>query len=281
MSGCAAAEKLDAAQRRTGSLLSIGLEPSDAYLPSGWDASVEGHARFLRLIIESTADIACAFKPNLAFFEALGAPGWAMLEQVRAWVPTESFLIADGKRGDIGSTAERYADAIYGRMGCDAATVNPLMGSDALDPFLAHGDRLTFVLALTSNPGAADFLGAHDLWRSIITKTMEWSRPHANAGFVVGATRGEHLAEARRLAGERVLLVPGVGAQGGDIARVVTTGTRRSGGAGVVIHVTRGVLPTSGDSGRDPGDVIREKTLAWNARVAESRRQAEHEGGRR
>jgi orotidine-5'-phosphate decarboxylase len=270
---CAAVALLDGAQARTGSLISVGLEPCAAYLPPGWPDTIESHARFLRLIIESTADIACAYKPNLAFFEALGAPGWTMLDRLRAWVPTNALYIADGKRGDIGSTAERYATSVFTGLGFDAATVNPLMGRDALDPFLAHSSKLTIALALTSNPGASDFLSESALWRRIIEKTMAWSAQHDNAGFVVGATRTPDLAEARRLAGDRVILVPGVGAQGGDLDAVVRHGALPSAPARVIGHVTRGILPTAADAGRDPAAIIRAKAADWNRRITEARKE--------
>lgn len=271
---CLAVEKLMQAQARTGSLLSIGLEPSNDYLPKGWDTTIEGHEQFLRTIIDATDGIACAYKVNLAFFEALGSPGWALLERVRSMVSGDVALIADGKRGDIGTSAERYATATFDQLGFDAATVNPLMGRDAVEPFLAHTDRLTLVLALTSNPGAADFLAQSALWHRIIEKSMAWSGAGANAGFVVGATQADHLAEARARAGDRVILVPGIGAQGGDLERAIRDGCAPGPEARMIVHLTRGVLPGPGDAARDPGAVIREKTMAWNARILAARGKA-------
>jgi len=265
---CAAVEKLARAQVTTGSLLSIGLEPCPEYLPRGWDATIDSHASFMRLIIQATTGFACAYKANLAFFEALGPEGWTLLERIRAWVPPNALLIADGKRGDIGTTAEKYAGAIFDKYGFDAATVNPLMGHDAVEPFLRHEDRLTFVLALTSNPGVWDFLGEGGMWQRVIEKTMKWSEVHANAGFVVGATRADLFREARERTANRVLLVPGVGAQGGEIDRVVSEGSLPGPFSGLVIHITRGILPGPGEGDKDPGSVIREKAKRWNDTIS-------------
>lgn len=267
---CGAFAKLDVAVVRTGAALSVGLEPAPDYLPRGYEPSIEGYEAFLRGVIGATADIAAAFKFNLAFFESLGSAGWAMLERVRSAIPAEAFVIADAKRGDIGTTAKHYARALFEHLGADAATVNPLMGRDSAEPFLAYGDKATYFLALTSNPGAGDFLMRDGLYREIVERVRAWGCEHRNAGIVVGATRGEKVAEVRAFAGEMAMLVPGVGAQGGDLE--TTCAAARSDGSpggGYLIHVTRGVLPGKDDKG-DALEIVRRKAMEWRDRIAKA-----------
>jgi orotidine-5'-phosphate decarboxylase len=262
-----ALETLTAAQRSTGSLLSAGLEPAARYLPPSFEPSIEDHERFLRLLIDATADRVCAYKANLAFFEALGPEGWSLLHRIRDAVPRNRLFIADAKRSDIGSSAERYAEAIYDRLGADACTVNPLMGADTLEPFLARADRLTLVLALTSNPGAADLLLPGDLWKRIIGMTLA-AAGATPVGFVVGATRGETVAGARAAAPGSVFLVPGLGAQGGDLAGTLRAGSASAGDLRLILHLTRGLLP--GEDDADPRAAIAARAEAWNRRVADA-----------
>lgn len=272
---CVALTKLRSAVALTGSALSVGLEPCDAYVPAGYGGSIAGHERFLRTIIDATAGLAAAYKFNLAFFEALGPAGWELMFRVRERLPAEALVIADAKRGDIGSTAEHYAAALYERLGADSATVNPLMGRDACEPFLACADRLTFFLVLTSNPGASDFLLPGGLYRRIAEGVASWNT-RENAGMVVGATRPEQVAEVRAIAGDAPFLIPGVGAQGGDLESVAASGRvrgdgpdgtcRGSGGAGLLFHVTRGVLPARGEAG-DAARLIRSKCEGWHGRI--------------
>jgi orotidine-5'-phosphate decarboxylase len=253
--------------------MSIGLEPCAAYLPAGFEDTIAGHERFLRTIIDATAGIAAAYKFNLAFFEALGTPGWDLMYRVRERLPDDVLVIADAKRGDIGTTAEHYAKALYGTLGANAATVNPLMGRDACEPFLAYEDALTFVLVLTSNPGASDFLLADSMYRRIARKVVDWNT-RGNAGMVVGATRAEQVAEVRAIAGDVPFLIPGVGAQGGDLEAVARNGQwnverahEKNRQAGLLFHVTRGVLPGKEEAG-DAERVIRRKSEEWHRRIA-------------
>ncbi|MEQ8850617.1 MAG: orotidine-5'-phosphate decarboxylase [Phycisphaerales bacterium] len=266
--------KLDAVRRARGSLLSIGLEPSPKYLPAGFEPRLPDYERFLRLIVSSTLDVAAAYKFNVAFFEALGAKGVELLERVRAEIPANRVVIIDAKRGDIGATAAMYARAIFDHLDADATTVNPLMGRDAIEPFLAWSDRLTYVLALTSNPGASDFLLRDGLFERIVERVRSWDEAGC-AGFVVGATRGEDIAAVRAKAPDSSFLVPGVGAQGGEIGSVVTHGAA-AGSVGdvetdphLLFHVTRGVLP-DGDFEGDVGTEIHRKATAWLTRVREA-----------
>ncbi len=239
----------------------VGLEPAGERLPEGFADSIEGHEAFLHLVLDATRGLACAYKLNLAFFEALGAEGVAMMQRVRGAVPAGALVIADGKRGDIGSSSAKYAEAVYGWLGAESATVNPLMGSDSVGAFLGWADRLTFVLGLTSNPGASDFLGVDDLCLRIARKANgEWNT-HGNCGLVVGATRGDAIRKMREAAPRCVFLMPGVGAQGGDLAGAITAARADAtlGWSGLVIHSTREILVGKEERG-DVARVIREKT---------------------
>lgn len=251
---CAAARLLADARERHASLLSIGLEPSPAYIPDTFKNDPEA---FLRLIIEAGTGRCGAFKLNTAFFESMGPEGWAMLHRVREAIPEGHLVIADAKRGDIGSTAKHYAKSLYEVLAADSATVNPLMGRDSAQPFLEHDDKLTFFLGLTSNPGAQDFLLQNELGLRIASAVEGWNTA-GNCGLVVGATRAELMQAARQAAPSLPFLVPGVGAQGGDLQGVLSVSRD------VIIHVTRGILP---DAGTDPLESMIAKIDGWNSAV--------------
>ncbi|MCA9292249.1 MAG: orotidine-5'-phosphate decarboxylase [Phycisphaerales bacterium] len=238
--------KLARSIERAGAPLSVGLEPSPAYVHPIFGEGIKGLEQFLLCIIEATHDLAAAVKPNVAFFESLGSRGWAMLERVRANVPDEMFVIIDAKRGDIGTTAEHYARAVFGNLGADAVTVNPLMGADSVEPFLSWGDRLTYLLCLTSNLGAGDFLERDDLAMRIAERAVRWDQGRGRLGLVVGATKdGQRVRQIRSIAPELPMLIPGIGAQGGSMD-VAWQGARPGAGlgdCGVLMHVSRSILP--------------------------------------
>lgn len=260
-----AIERLRAACRRSSGCLSVGLEPCRAYLPAGFEPDIAGYERFLMTVVEGAAESAAAFKFNLAFFEALGPDGWALLHRVRHRLPAGPLVIADAKRSDIGSSATFYAAATFDGLGADAVTVNPLMGRDSVEPFLDREDRLTFVLVLTSNPGADDFLQAGGLYRRIAEAVREWN--HAgNCGCVVGATRPEQAAEIRRIVAGAPFLVPGVGAQGGDLATTARNARFSPDWPATLIHVTRGVLPAPGENG-DALRAVRDRAADWKNKI--------------
>jgi len=266
----AALDKLARAQAATGSLLSVGLEPCAEYLPRGFANDIDGHRAFLRAIVDGTRGAACAYKFNLAFFEALGPRGWDLLREMRAYLPADSLAIADAKRGDIGSTARCYAQSMYGDLAMDAATINPLMGRDSAEPFLAWRDRLNIFLCLTSNPGAADFLAHDGLYLRIARAVAAWDGGAGNCALVTGATQATHLAAIREAAPALPFLVPGVGAQGGDIAATIRNGRMRGGDfTGLILHVTRGILPSKDDAG-DAVEIVARKVREWNAQVAKA-----------
>jgi orotidine-5'-phosphate decarboxylase len=242
-------ERLRAAQRATRSCLCVGLDPDPARLPAPLRdlPSAEAITAFCTAIVEATADVACAFKPNLAFFEALGAEGWRALEDVLDVVPEDRVVIADAKRGDIGNTAEMYAQAFFDRLGCHAVTVSPYMGRDALTPFLTRSGRCAFTLVLTSNPGAAELQelesGGHHLYEHVARMAVEAAREQeGEVGFVVGATRPGPLAALRRAYPDVPFLVPGVGTQGGDAAEILAA----AGSGPLIVNVSRSILYASG-----------------------------------
>lgn len=254
----------------------IGLDPVwdrlpvDITAPAGSDPSREaraaGMARFCSAIVDATAHVACAFKPNAAFFEAFGAAGGAVLARLVARmreIAPDVPVIYDAKRGDIGSTNDGYASHAFDGLGADAITVQPYFGGDALAPFLARRDKGVFVLCRTSNPGGGEFQdlavgpGPERLYEAVArTVASRWNR-NGNCGLVVGATVPAELARVRALAGDLPILIPGVGAQGGDLRASVAAG-RDARGRGIIIAASRAILYAS--SGTDFAAAARAET---------------------
>lgn len=239
-------EKLAAAVERNRSLVCVGLDV-DLDLMGERDV-----LRFCTNIIDATADLACAYKPNWAFYEALGLEGMEALMQVRERIPSHIPVIADVKRGDIGNTSAMSARAVFDVYGFDALTVNPYGGYDALEPYLAYRDKGVFVWCRSSNPGAADFQSLmvkaanHEerpLYEVVAEKAREWNQ-YGNVGLVVGATYPEELGRVRALCPDQVILIPGVGAQGGDLEASVRNGVDRA-GQRAIISASRQILYAS------------------------------------
>jgi orotidine-5'-phosphate decarboxylase len=234
--------KLRETAERNRSLLCIGLDPDPAKIPAGVTV-----AEFNRSIIEATIDLVCAYKPNLAFYEALGLEGLHALEETIRAVPPGIPIIGDAKRSDIGNTARQYARALFDSLGFDAATLNPYLGFDSVEPFIAYVDRGTFLLCRTSNPSAKDFqdleIDGQPLYERVALKGLEWN-VHGNIGLVVGATYPQELARIRQMCPSMPLLIPGVGTQGGDVETVVRFGTD-AGGMNAIVNVSRAVLYAS------------------------------------
>lgn len=247
-------QRLIEAIRSKQSFLCVGLDPVPERMPTGVAQGVEGMEEFCMAVIQATAEHAVAFKPNLAFFEQYGSAGWAALERIVAAVPGDCLVIADAKRGDIGTTATRYAEAFFNGLGAGGVTVAPYMGSDSVLPFTAFANHWTVLLALTSNPSASDFEfhGAPPLHEEVIRQSQDWGSPN-NLMYVVGATRPEGLRRVRTLAPDHFFLVPGVGAQGGTVREVADAGWNRS--CGLLINSSRAILYAS--SGRDFADAAR------------------------
>ncbi len=230
----------------------VGLDPVPSRLPAPLrDGRLQTDAvrAFCSSIVEATAPYACAFKPNFAFFEALGPAGLTVLDQVLTIVPDDCLLIGDAKRGDIGHSARFYAQALYDDFGLDACTVSPYLGGDSVTPFLEHEATCTFVLARTSNEGAADLQEActcdgMPLYRHVAQKAAAWANGgEGEAGLVVGATAPRALAELRADAPALPFLVPGVGAQGGNAAAVMDAAATEDGP--VLVNSSRTILYAS------------------------------------
>ena len=265
-------DKLERAARKNGSLLCVGLDPDPALMP------VDDVADFNRAIIAATRDYVCAYKPNLAFYEALGEKGYAALRETLAAIPDDIPTIGDAKRGDIGNTAKAYARALFDDLGFDAATVNPYLGGDAVEPFLEREEKAAFILCRTSNPGARDLqdLAVSDggasrpLFEVVAEMAARWNA-RGNVGLVVGATYPEELRRVRQICPDMTFLVPGVGAQGGDLAAVMANGLD-SRGSGLIINVSRQVLYAS--KGADFAEAAGEAARRLRDDIEAERRRA-------
>jgi len=264
-------EKLRSAITRCRSTLCVGLDPEPDRLPAHLPKTIAGIVDFNRAIVEATSDLVCAYKPNVAFYESLGAEGYGALSTTLAAIPRDIPVIGDAKRGDIGNTAKAYAVALFDRLGFDAATVSPYLGEDALEPFLAYRDRGVFVLCRTSNPGAAelqnlevDFEGAkRPLYEVVALKSRRWNR-YGNVALVVGATAPGELRCIRALAPDLPFLIPAIGAQGGDL--VASARAHRT-EAPAIVSASRAVLYAS--SGTDFADAARSVAMRLRDQLRE------------
>ncbi len=237
---------LEAAWTRNDSLLCVGLDPDPAKFPAMHKGRSDAIFEFCRAIADATADLVCAFKPQIAYFAAHRAEDQleALIRHIHETHPSIP-VILDAKRGDIGATAEQYAREAFERYGADALTVNPYMGFDSVEPYLAWKDRGIIILCRTSNPGGSDlqFLetGGRRLYQHVAELVATKWNASGQCALVVGATFPAELAEVRRLVGDMPLLVPGIGAQGGDIAATVSAG-RTASGTGLMINSSRAIL---------------------------------------
>jgi orotidine-5'-phosphate decarboxylase len=251
------------AGRRNRSLLCVGLDPSARKLPTITRSSDDPTYAFCMAIVEATADLVCAFKPNIAFFEARGPSGMETLRRLIADMPRNVPVLLDAKRGDMGSTAEAYAEAIFERLGADAVTLNPYLGSDSLAPFLRHADKGCIVLCKTSNPGSAELqelelASGGPLYLEVARRARDQWNGNGNVGLVVGATYPGVLAQVRDLCPDLPLLVPGVGAQGGELAAATRASVDRQ-GERAIISASRSILYAS--SGPDFAEAARHEAL--------------------
>jgi orotidine-5'-phosphate decarboxylase len=253
-----------------GSVLCVGVDPDPERLPDEFPRDLDGIERFATILVEATMPYAAAIKPNLAFFEAFGAPGMAVLERLRARMPADLPVVADAKRGDINTTVARQAVALFDVLGADAVTLSPYVGAEGLEPFLDRPERFAYVLCRTSNPGAAELQGlaveadpttgapAEPLYLRVARRAATWG-PGGTVGLVVGATAPAELPQIRSVAPGLPFLVPGLGAQGGDAEVVLrhgpvrsTQGDARAGGS-LLVNVSRSLAGAA--LGRSsPGD---------------------------
>ncbi len=242
-----AIDKLKQAQVKSNSMLCVGLDLDPKRIPQPYGATTKGMFDFAKEIIEATSDIVSAYKPNLAFFEVMGADGMSLLKQICARIPEDIPIILDAKRGDIGNTSAQYAASLYKVYGADWVTVNPYMGHDSIKPFLDYQDRGVFVLCLTSNPGSMDFqtlnCDGKPLYMRVCEKAAQWNT-NQNIGLVVGATHPDSLTEIRSCAEDMPLLIPGIGAQGGALEKAVIGGSANFTKT-ALLNVSRSVLYAS------------------------------------
>ncbi|MEO8571382.1 MAG: orotidine-5'-phosphate decarboxylase [Chloroflexota bacterium] len=282
-------ERLAARTTTVGTVLCLGLDPDPAALPRGFSVDLAGVERFVALLIEAAGPFAAAVKPNLAFYESHGSAGLAALERLRALVPSGLPVVIDAKRADIGSTAAHHAVALFDRLGADAVTVNPYPGGAALAPLFERPDRYAYVLCRTSNPDAAEFQNlvvaadpsidspAEPLHLRVARRVATWG-PGGTVGLVVGATAPAELMAIRAVAPGLGFLVPGIGAQGGEIEPVLRDGPATASpagsgmGGGLLVNVSRGISgavlgePATGGSA-DPGERLAAAARDWASRL--------------
>jgi orotidine 5'-phosphate decarboxylase subfamily 2 len=249
--------------------LCLGIDPHPDSLPDELSRDIAGVETFARGLLEAAAEHAAAIKVNVAFFEAFGSAGWAALERLVGDVPDDHVLLLDAKRGDIGTTAERYATSLFGHLGADAVTLSPYLGEDAIEPFLAYPGRLVFLVVRTSNPSAGRLqdlpVGGAPLHERVATwAASTW--PDGRVGLVVGATAPAELVRLRQLVPGPAFLVPGVGAQGGDLEAALTncSGTAAPG----LVSISRGIAAAS--RGDDWRVAAAASAQAWLGRMQEA-----------
>jgi orotidine-5'-phosphate decarboxylase len=282
-------ERLAARTASVGTVLCLGLDPDPTALPHGFSADIAGAERFVMLIIEAAGPFAAAIKPNLAFYESHGAAGLAALERIRGRIPSAIPVVMDAKRADIGSTAVHHAVALFDRLGADAVTVNPYPGGQAIAPLLERADRYAYVLCRTSNPDAAEFQNlvvaadpsidapAEPLHLRVARRAANWG-PGGTVGLVVGATAPAELHAIRAVAPGLGFLVPGIGAQGGEIEPVLRDGPATAApgaggtGRGLLVNVSRGISAAAvgepaGTQPSDPGERIAAAARDWASRL--------------
>jgi orotidine-5'-phosphate decarboxylase len=261
-------QKLIKAALKNRSWLCIGLDPDLNKLPANINQSLSGLEEFLKAVIDATNDLVCVYKPNSAFYEQFGSDGTALLKEIISYIPAEIPVILDAKRGDIGNTSKMYASAAFDYLKADAITVNPYMGYDSIGPFLDYKDKGVIILCLTSNPSSNDFQKRQvididnqqiPLYQIVAQTALAWNK-NDNIGLVIGATKPEELGELRKQVGDSLpILIPGVGAQGGDLEMSLKNGSNTSDQL-AIINVSRSVLYASKEN--DYASKSRENALA-------------------
>lgn len=230
--------------RRKNSFLCVGIDPVLEKLPDRFANSADPFFDFAQLVVEGTHDLCVGYKLNTAFYEAHGSNGWKSLERTIEFLPDDAFVIADAKRGDIGNSSEKYARAFLEELAVDAVTVSPYLGRDSIEPFLSYEDKWSIILALTSNQGSSAFQLQHlengsMLYEEVVKECSTWGSAE-NTMFVAGGTQPEQLGRIRQLVPDHFLLVPGVGAQGGDLRTVCQAAMTKD--CGLLVNVSRGII---------------------------------------
>ncbi len=262
-------QRLEVVCKRKNNYLCIGLDIDPDKFQAERDHSIESMEAFGKEVIDGTIDFCPAYKPNLAFFERFGSKGYALLERLVDHISGRAVVIADAKRGDIGNTSRQYAKAILETMGCDAITISPYMGREAIEPFIENAEKGSFILAVTSNPGARELQehgGAADpLYKKVIQIAVELNT-NDNIGLVVGATQIDVMEDVRERSKGMPWLIPGIGAQGGDLETALNI-SHQNGMA--VINISRGILYAGNGS---MGNIIQSainytekiRSIIWN-----------------
>ena len=249
--------RLQDIQTKQNSLLCIGLDTDPEKIPEHLKSMPNPVLEFNRKIIEATQDLVCAYKPNLAFYEAMGERGMTILKETLKCIPSSVLTIGDGKRGDIGNTSQRYAASLFDDYDFDSVTVNPYLGFDSIEPFMIHPEKGVFILALTSNAGSKDFqrlrVGSTPLYEKVVRRAKKWNT-NQNIGLVVGATHPKELRRIRTIVPEMPILIPGVGKQGGGVQSSLRYGCNKQGQL-AVINVSRSIIYAS--PGKDFADAAR------------------------
>lgn len=230
------------------SYLCVGLDTDLEKIPRHLLSAADPIFEFNKQIIDSTIDVAVAYKPNTAFYEAAGSTGWESLQKTVDYLPKDVFIIADAKRGDLGNSSAMYARAFFKEMNVDAVTVTPYMGEDSIRPFLEYKDKWTILLVHTSNPGSAEFQlvetnKGKKLYEEVLVQSQRWASAD-QLMYVVGATRADQMAAIRKLAPDYFFLVPGVGAQGGDLDEISRLGMNDQ--CGLLVNSSRNIIYASG-----------------------------------
>ena len=250
------------------SFLCVGLDTDLAKIPAHLLETEDPIFEFNKQIIDATKDLCVAYKPNIAFYESMGVSGWNSLQKTLDYIPNDIFTIADAKRGDIGNTSSMYAKAFFEDLSFDSVTVAPYMGKDSVEPFLAFKNKHTILLALTSNAGAFDFqtkeIDGKEVYKQVLETSKGWENSK-NLMYVVGATKASYLADIRKIIPESFLLVPGVGAQGGNLQEVCNYGMTDQ--IGLLINSSRGILYASKQV--DFAEAAAEKASELQAQMAE------------
>lgn len=245
-------EKLVNIVGRNNSLLCVGLDVDKDKMPNYlFKESKEPFFDFNKLIIDSTKDLVCSYKINMAFYEVLGLKGYELLENTINYIPKDISIILDGKRNDIGNTARKYSQSLFVSLNADAVTINPYLGLDSILPFLDYKEKCSFILCRTSNPSAVDFqdlmVQEIPLYQYVAMKIKEWDKL-GNCGAVVGATYPDELKIIRNILGENIpILIPGIGAQGGDVEKTVKYGTNKKGDMAIIVS-SRGIIYSGKDT---------------------------------
>lgn len=259
-------KKLFNAIQKKSSYLCVGLDASPIYWSQDIPSNVQGLEYFCKSIIEATQEYTIAYKINLAFFEVWGPEGLEVMKRVLAFIPSEIFTIADAKRSDIGHSASFYAKTFFETYHFDSITVNSYMGKDSVQPFLEYSDKITFLLGLTSNEGAEDFqlVGDPPLYEQVIKKAVLWNL-HNNIGFVMGATRPQAIQTLRNIFPKAPLLIPGIGAQSGDLSKTIQNAYYKD--SPMLITISRAIIYA--DTSKNFLSKVREKALQYHQEIAQ------------